>query len=554
MKKTLIYITLAFSAFQVSAQDTLITERDTVITNTDKIEVDQVEVIKAFEAKLTDAKRISVAPKVKAIVPIEKTYNYDITIVPVDIAYPDPVIKPLAMNSDAPKNVDHFFTRLGYGDLNSPYADASYQYIKGDEYDLIVDAHYYGADDSKEIDNRLFYESSINVKLGYRIGENNKLSLGLLGNSDFRNLYDTLFARTVSDIENIKRDILNVGADIAYQNIETTGGGFDYKVYLNGGRISMSDRLDASEIRFGAGLNTQKRFSDKFSLILDADASFYNLDFSASDTTIQKMVTIKPGLQFSIGSFTMRALADIFIDNNGSNPFIEAEANLSIMDNSLQIYVGVDQKIEVNSLANKYSNNPFVSPLATEQRNTIAKQFYGGVRGKMKDFLTFNFSAGYEDIRDQRFDRNNNGVLMRQTFDNMKNVFINANLEFKVNEKLTVGGIVNQNFFDPETLENAINMSAYSYNAYSKISLLNKKLVVRADINLADKIFWKKPISEELIAGNKQLDLCIGVDYYFTKNIGLWVRGNNLLDREYLKYHYYPGFGRNLLGGITVRF
>ena len=45
MKKTLIYITLAFSAFQVSAQDTLITERDTVITNTDKIEVDQVEVI-----------------------------------------------------------------------------------------------------------------------------------------------------------------------------------------------------------------------------------------------------------------------------------------------------------------------------------------------------------------------------------------------------------------------------------------------------------------------------------------------------------------------------
>ena len=266
------------------------------------------------------------------------------------------------------------------------------------------------------------------------------------------------------------------------------------------------------------------------------------------------MFTIKPGVQFSIGSFNMRALADVFIDNNGTNPFVEAEASLSILENSIQIYAGVDQKIEVNSLYNRYTDNPFVSPLATEQKNTIAKQYYGGVRGKMRDFLTFNFSAGYEDIKDQRFDRNNNGALMRQTFDDMTNVFINANIEFKVNDKVTVGGIVNQNFFNPETLENVINMSSYTYNAYSKVTLLNKKLVIRADLDLADKIFWRKPITEELISGNKQLDLSIGIDYYFTKNIGLWVRGNNLLDREYVRYHYYPGFGRNLLGGITVRF
>ncbi len=554
MKKILFYIIFAFSALQINAQDTLITERDTVISNTGKIEVDQIQVIKAFEAKLSDAKRINVVPKVKAVIPVEKTYNYDITIVPVDIEYPDPVIKPLAMNADAPKNVDHFFTRLGYGDLKSPYADASYQFVKGDEYDFMIDGHYYGADDSKEIDNRRFYESSLNIKGGYRIGENNKISLDLGGNYDFRNLYDTVYAKTLTDVEDIRRDILNVGTEFAFQNIETTGGGFDYKVNLNGGIIRMEDRFDASELRFGVGLNTQKRFSDNFSVILDADASFYDLDYFSSDTTLQKLYIIKPGVQFSIGSFTMRALADVFIDNNGTNPFVEAEANLSILENSVQVYLGVDQKVEVNSLVNKYANNPFVSPLATEQRNTIAKQFYGGVRGKVRDFLTFNFSAGYEDIKDQRFDRNNNGILLRQTFDNMTNVFVNANIEFKVNKKVTVGGIVNQNFFNPETLENVINMSSYNYNAYSKITLLNEKLVVRADLNLADQIFWRNPFTDELISGNKQLDLSVGVDYYFIKNIGIWVRGNNLLDREYLNYHYYPGFGRNLLGGITVRF
>jgi hypothetical protein len=557
MKNILYYIAATMFSFNLCAQDTLITEKDTIITNTGKIEVDQVEVIKAFEAKLSDAKRIGVAPKVKAVVPVDKTYNYDITIVPVDIVYPDPVIKPLAMNPDAPKNVDHFFTRLGYGDLKSPYADASYQYVKGDEYDFIIDTHFYGADDSEKIENRKFYQSALNIKGGYRIGENNKLSLDLGGNYDYRNLYDTLFARTLTDGQNIERNVLNIGTEVAFQNIETTDGGFDYRVFINGGRISMPAFFnddDASEIRFGAGLNTQKRFSDKFSIILDADANFFDLNLTSSDTSLQKMFTIKPGVQFSIGSFTMKALADIFIDNNDTNPFLEAEVNVSILDNSIQIYLGVDQKVTVNSLANKYKSNPFVNTLAEEHKNTIAKQYYGGVRGKMKDFLTFNFSAGYENIKDQRFDTNQWGLLMRSIYDDMTNIFINANLEFKVNDHISVGGIVNQNFFDPETLDNVINMAAYSYNGYSKITLLNKKLVLRADINLADKIYWEDFAYEEQYSGNKQLDLSIGVDYYFTKNIGLWVRGNNLLDREYLKYHYYPGFGRNLLGGITARF
>jgi len=551
MKNILLYITFTISALQLYAQDTLITERDTVISNTGKIEVDQVEVIKAFEAKLYDAKRISVIPKVKAVIPVKKTYNYDITIVPVDIEYPDPVIKPLAMNADAAKNVDHFFTRLGYGDLESPYADVNYQFVKGDEYDFIIDGHFYGADDSEKIDGRKFYESSLNLDGGFRIGENNKVTLDLGGNYDSRYLYDTLRANTAPDIPN--RKIFNLGSSVGFHNIETTGAGFDYALSLNGGYFEIGNELRSSEIRFGTELNLRNRISEKFSIILENDANFFDLT-ETSDSTLQKQFTVKPGVQFNIGSFTLKALADVFIDNQGTNPFVEAEVNLSIVENSIQIYLGVDQKVQINSLSNRYISNPFINRFSFENRNTISKQYYGGIRGKMKDFLTFDISAGFEDITDQRFDTNQFGILMRTIYDDMTNVFVNANIEFKVSDILTVGGIVNQNFFNPETLDNVINMSSYSYNAYSKISLLSNKLIIRGDLNLADKIFWENNSTEAQFSGNKQLDLSIGIDYYFVKNIGVWVRGNNLLDREYLNYHYYPGFGRNILGGITVRF
>jgi len=537
----------------VYSQDTIITERDTIIKS-DKIEVDQVEVIKAFEAKLSDAERISVSPSLPKITPVEKTYNYQITIVPIDIEYPDPIIKPLAMNPDGAKNVDNFYARLGYGDLKSPYADVSYQLSKGDEYDFLISGHHYGVDDTKNLKHRMFSESDLSINGGLRIGENNKLHIDLGGEYDQRFLYDTVYTALLSDTADVGRNILNIDASLKFANIETTEKGFDYAVGVNGGYLSLDGRQETTETRFGASLYGEKHFSKNFSVFIDGDAQFSDLSFASVDNPLQRYVTLKPGFRTTLGNLTLSASGDIFIDNNGTHPFVEAEARYTIMENRFQIFAGADQKTTDNSFTTKYGQNPFVSPLAIEQRNTISNQYYAGIRGNLKSVLSFTFSGGYEDITDQRYDNNRTGILMRQLFDDVTNVFINANVEFKVNDKLTVGGIVNQNFFDTDSLESPINISEYSYNAYASSSLLNNKLKIRADLILGDKIFWINRVTNEIISGNTQLDLNLAVDFYVTKNIAIWAKANNLLDREYLNYHYYPGIGRNLLGGILVKF
>jgi len=553
MKYITTYLLLLLATCQVMAQDTLITERDTIITNPSNIEVDQVEVIKAFEAKLSDAKKISVLPKVKTVIPVDKSYKYDVTIVPIEITYPDPIIKPLAMGSDEPHKVDRAFARLGYGTPSAPYGDLSYQANRGDEYDFLISAHHYGADDTDKVKNRKFSETSLGINGGYRIGENHKITFDFDGVYDNRFLYDTLFGRVLLDSTDISRDILDIGVRVGFGSIETSENGLSYQSYINGGYLDFNQRVDASEVRFGGGLSVSKKISSNFTVGLLVDAQTYNLNFTV-ENPLQYLITAKPGIRARVGNFTLKAYADLFVDNNGFLPFVEAEAAYSILDNSLQIYAGVDQKTQSNSLHEKYQANPFVSALATEQRNTIAKQFYGGLRGQVREFLTYNVTAGYEDIKDQRFDRNEIGIFMRQTFDDMTNFYINANVEFSVNEKLTVGGLINQNFFNPETLTNAINLPSYTYNAYTKLSLLDQKLQLRADIHLADQIFWRTVVTEELITGNKQLDVSLGFDFFVTKNIGLWAQANNLLDREYTRYHYYPSIGRNFLGGILIKF
>ncbi len=537
------------------AQDTLITENDTIITNTGVIEVDQVEVIKAFEAKLEDAEKINLKPNIKPIVPVEKIYDYDITIIPLKIEYPDPTIKPLAMNPDPDKPSKRFYSRLGYGNLKSPFADISYHSQRGDEFDYTISGHFYSADDTETIKFRKFYESELNVNIGYRLGENHKLSVDLEGGYDLRNLYDTVFVNTPKILteEDVKRNILKTRARVGISNIETTDANFNYGLGLQGQVIKFSKNLEYSENGFGMDLFVDNKISSFLTLFLNADGALHSISYASGGSRDRKAFNANPGLSLSIGNFQLDAAADIFVDDQQTSPFADIKASYGLLDNSLQIYVGVDQVAIANTLWNHYDNNPFVSGFVEIDKTTLSKQFYGGLSGKLRDFLTFNFMGGYADIKDQFYYDNLAIFRMITKHTDITNIFLNASIEFNLTKTVSLGANVSQNFYSPEDLEILPNLPEYKYSGYSKIKLLNNKLTFSADLNLMDKISYINETGANIL-GNSQIDLSIGLDFFVTNNIGLWIRGNNLLDREYLRFNNYPEFGRNILGGLLVRF
>ena len=539
----------------IFAQDTLITESDTIITNTGIIEVDQVEVIKAFEAKLIDAKKISINPKIKAIVPVDKSYDYDITIVPIKIAYPDPIIKPLAMNPDPEKPSKHFFSRLGYGDLKSPYADISFHSQKGDLYDYTISGHFYGAEDSEIIRFRKFYESELNINFGYRIGENYKLNVDLSGGYDLRNLYDTVFVNSpeVLTEKDVKRNILKTKARVGIVNIEPTGGNFNYGLGLNGQRIQFDGVLESSENGFGVDLFINNKLSPNLTLFLKGDIGLHSIKYPSGESNDRKAFSVNPGINLSIGNFQLDAAADIFIDDFQTSPFVDIRASYSLSDNALQIYAGANQVPIANTLWNHYINNPFVSGSIPINKTTLSKQFFAGLSGKVKDLVTFNFMGGYADIKDQFYYDDVALLRLWVRHTDMTNIFINANIEFNLTENISLGANASQNFYSPVESDILPNTPEYKYSGYSKIKLLRNKLTISTDLNLMDKISYVDN-NGTTILGNTQIDLSLGVDFFVTENIGLWIRGNNLLDREYLRFSNYPEFGRNLLGGIVAKF
>jgi outer membrane receptor for ferrienterochelin and colicin len=49
-------------------------------------------------------------------------------------------------------------------------------------------------------------------------------------------------------------------------------------------------------------------------------------------------------------------------------------------------------------------------------------------------------------------------------------------------------------------------------------------------------------------------DLSAGAEYKATKNLGVFVKANNIFNNEYQRYLYYPKLGFGMIGGLNFSF
>jgi outer membrane receptor protein involved in Fe transport len=54
--------------------------------------------------------------------------------------------------------------------------------------------------------------------------------------------------------------------------------------------------------------------------------------------------------------------------------------------------------------------------------------------------------------------------------------------------------------------------------------------------------------------GDGAIDLNAGVEFRITRQLNLWFQMNNLFNKKYERWHQYPVYGFNLLGGIVFSF
>jgi hypothetical protein len=518
-----------------------------------KIQINQVEVIKTFEAILEDAKKI----QIKSVLPVQKEFNpqykYDISIVPIELKYPDPQIKPLAMDADAPFKVNKGFIQAGYGLRKNPEVMAGYHTSKKDSYEAGFIINYESLDNSSKNPYQKYRDAGLDLHGSYMIKENMKLYGHVT--TDFRKRYfyhTDLNIDSLYNEENSARTLNRYIISAGVANAEPTRFNINYDLNLSLKNLQVSND-DARENGITIAAKVEKLF--KKSTVLALHGKYEYTAFNGINEASLSTATFKPILKTRIKNLIIHAGANLLYSSDGqSSVFPDILLSYGVAGPNLQVFAGIQQDYYSNTFQNVTVRNPYLNSNPDSLQNSVFRDFYGGVKGQFS-FLTYQIKAGYKDVRQQMFLLNNSTDLryFDMLYDDVGIVFVSGNLDFAVKENITFGGWLTQNIFNLEKLSHAWHMPNLEANAYANVALLDDKLTARCDLYFGNNVSF---INKEnvITPSNVLFDLNLTAAYNFTEKIGIFVKGINLLDNKFERWYGYPSVGINGMAGVKVIF
>jgi outer membrane receptor protein involved in Fe transport len=235
-----------------------------------------------------------------------------------------------------------------------------------------------------------------------------------------------------------------------------------------------------------------------------------------------------------------------------------AEAGINLIKNSLTTYVGITGNLQRNTYRSIANENPFVRSAGF--RNTENSfELYGGLKGIISPQTSFLLNASLANVKNLLFYVGDSANLNSQkvVFDTKSSSVFNVKAE------------LNHEFGNQFLLGFVMNYYSYSISIKAPYSMPTFTTQLNLGYNMSDKFLWKASVltmnkreSGIEVAPNTInattlkgfVDLNLGLDYRYTKNISLFVNLNNLTNNEYERWVNLPVYGFNVMGGLTVSF
>lgn len=516
---------------------------------------ENVTVLKNFEAQLLDAERIDATPQLPAPDTVRSGQIYRLPYRDLNIDYPPPTIRPIGMRREKPGDTYHGIIRLGGGFPNSLYGDGAYRYLFEDRLDLGLQAKHHSAN-YKKLENQRFSDTEAGLDATYYFKQGFAVNggLGYSVNNEYFYGYnlDTSFTDAVLP-EDVKQRFSNFRLNGGIFNGVRTVADFNYSADFDA--YFLNDAYATKENGFDLKIRGTKWFAEKHSLdiLLRTDFTFFN------DTFPQKLHNffLIPSFTFHGDFFNVKAGVNIVNHRDEFSFFPDALATVNIIGNHLAAFAGAEGTLQKNTFLSLTTYNPFLIS-RPDIRNTRIMHFYGGVKGTLS-FIEYSGQVGYKKTRDLAlFLIQENPVIPSHRrfdvlYDTVSIVNVNGSVIINLIEELKITGAVNYNIYTPTVQEKAWHLPALTINGGVQYTTLENKLVFRGEMYLENGVPY---INENGKADNLNtlFDVSLGVEYFFTKNIGAFVMVNNLADNQRQRWQYYPTYGINALAGISARF
>lgn len=517
-------------------------------SDTSKLAFNQVEVVKAFEIKLRETEPVENIPSLVTPDLSLPRYAYTITPVPVDIQYPKPELRALAMQPDDPIDIKKAFLKGGYGNRVSPCGEAAWHTARKDIYRWGAHGKYFSADDQERFLNHKMTNVDLDV-FGSYVWKNNLQLEGQFTNN-YRSRY--LWNQNMpEDSLVIQRNINQVDAKVGLSNIDLSPFKLNYRSEVGFQNTRVSDQGIFEQSLYVQG-EVEKHRTERLAFVINLRLE--TTVYKAENWESLWNALSSPHFILRIGKFRSLLGVSAILSNKNSAIFPKIDLSYPVWQDHIQVFVGSDMKNYNNTMFNLTDVNPFMNTRVDSLQNTISREIFGGVKGEYS-FISYQFTGGYKLVNNhfQFFMDSTDIRRHRVSYADGNMAFLSGNLDFKVRKNITVGGRLHGMWFKTDSTNYLLGIPNLTLNVYSKADFFENKLKLHAGLLFMDG--YRFPDFDGRVQKeNPLLDLEASVEYFPLSFLGMYVKGNNLLNSNFQRWQGYSQLGIQVSGGLIATF
>ncbi|NGF57876.1 hypothetical protein G5B00_15255 [Parapedobacter sp. SGR-10] len=479
---------------------------------------------------------------------------------------------PFTRNEDITSN----YVKLGIGNFNTILGEA---YIAIEDYeDLRFGGFVKHLNQKGSLDEQKFSRQEVGV-FGRRVLSNFTVD-GVLG----YNRYATRFYGIPEAVDGTSlnpekepqrfNDIYFTGelsSNFDPQNEEA----FSYSAKLDA--YTFKDKFSSQEnsLALSAYLNKRVRtFNIGANVAVDVNALDGTSNTAKDGKLNNSLASINPYIAFKGKNYTLTFGANLvseFGDSSRFNIFPSAEIDFSLVPEYIHLFGGINGGVHKASYRAFSQLNPYLGPEQGFQNMIERLNIFGGIKGNAGATFGYKAKVMYKSLESMPLFVNNKDNPFRFDLvydgdgdDKVSYFGIEGEINVRLSELVNLGGRLNLDGYTMAKQEEAWFTPAIRLAANARFNI-SEKLYIDAEALFHDSSYGRaytydqteSPIYStdyHTVTLPSFFDLSAGAEYKALSNLGIFVKANNIFNKEYQRYLYYPRLGFNLIGGVNFSF
>lgn len=281
-------------------------------------------------------------------------------------------------------------------------------------------------------------------------------------------------------------------------------------------------------------------------------------------TLYRNLYKLKPTFQYKTDRFTVTAGLNVMNDREKNTfnesyiyPIVKFDAQVI---EGVKIFVGYEGDVYANNLTSFLQENQWLNRFVELRNTRKIADFYAGGKASLQNGLDLEAKISYANYKDffvfnnSRTDSTRFEALYSNDSTTVKVTNFLAQVSYQIPEMFRTNLKLDVNIYSGlGNLNKAYHRPTFSAT-WNNTFTVKQKLLVSSDLYFLSGIEAKNFQTDKEIKLNPVVDLNFKFTYLITDHFNAFVSANNIFNKNYQRYLYYPTQGVNFLGGLSYSF